>query len=107
MSALSNKTGLVTSSGQGIGRAIALSFAREGAKSIRINAVSPGVILTPGLERYFEEQPDKAERLRKKSVMNRLGSPEEIADAVSFLSSDRASFITGQILSVDGGGSVC
>jgi 2,5-dichloro-2,5-cyclohexadiene-1,4-diol dehydrogenase 1 len=98
---------LVTGSGQGIGRAIALSFAREGAKSIRINAVSPGVILTPGLERYFEEQPDKAERLRKKSVMNRLGSPEEIADAVSFLSSDRASFITGQILSVDGGSSVC
>jgi 2,5-dichloro-2,5-cyclohexadiene-1,4-diol dehydrogenase 1 len=107
ISALSNKIGLVTGSGQGIGRAIALSFAREGAKSIRINAVSPGVILTPGLEQYFEEQPDKAEGLRKKSVMNRLGSPEEIADAVSFLSSDRASFITGQILSVDGGSSVC
>ena len=81
--------------------------AEYGAKGIRINAVSPGVILTPGLEQYFEEQPDKAEGLRKKSVMNRLGSPEEIADAVSFLSSDRASFITGQILSVDGGGSVC
>jgi len=68
--------------------------------------VSPGVILTPGLEQYFEEQPDKEDGLRKKSVMNRLGAPEEIADAVSFLSSDRASFITGQILSVDGGGSV-
>ena len=80
--------------------------AEYGAKGIRINAVSPGVILTPGLEQYFEEQPDKAEGLRKKSVMNRLGAPEEIADAVSFLSSDRASFITGQILSVDGGGSV-
>ena len=107
MSALSNKTGLVTASGQGIGRAIALSFAREGANSIRINAESPGVILTPGLEQYFEEQPDKAEGLRKRSVMNRLGAPEKIADAVSFLSRDRASFITGQILSVDGGGSVC
>ncbi|MDE0929466.1 MAG: SDR family oxidoreductase [Halioglobus sp.] len=80
--------------------------AEYGSKGIRINAVSPGVILTPGLEQYFEEQPDKAEGLRKKSVMNRLGAPEEIADAVSFLSSDRASFITGQILSVDGGGSV-
>ena len=106
MSALSNKIGLVTGSGQGIGRAIALSFAREGAKSIRINAVSPGVILTPGLEQYFEEQPDKEDVLRQKSIMNRLGAPEEIADAVSFLSSDRASFITGQVLSVDGGGSV-
>lgn len=80
--------------------------AEYGSKGIRINAVSPGVILTPGLEQYFEEQPDKAQGLRKKSVMNRLGAPEEIADAVSFLSSDRASFITGQILSVDGGGSV-
>ena len=68
--------------------------------------MSPGVILTPGLEQYFEEQPDKEDGLRKKSVMNRLGALEEIADAVSFLSSDRASFITGQILSVDGGGSV-
>ena len=80
--------------------------AEYGAKGLRINAVSPGVILTPGLEQYFEEQPDKAEGLKKKSVMNRLGAPEEIAEAVSFLSSDRASFITGQILSVDGGGSV-
>ena len=80
--------------------------AEYGSKGIRINAVSPGVILTPGLEQYFEEQPDKAEGLKKKSVMNRVGAPEEIADAVSFLSSDRASFITGQILSVDGGGSV-
>ena len=40
------------------------------------------------------------------SVMNRLGEPEEIAEAVTFLSSDRASFITGQLLSVDGGGAV-
>jgi 2,5-dichloro-2,5-cyclohexadiene-1,4-diol dehydrogenase 1 len=39
-------------------------------------------------------------------VLNRLGEPQEIADAVCFLSSDRASFITGQILSVDGGGAV-
>lgn len=80
--------------------------AEYGAKGIRINAVSPGVVLTPGLEQYFEEEPGKEEGLRKKSVMNRLGEPEEIADAVSFLSSDRASFITGQILSVDGGGSL-
>ena len=80
--------------------------AEYGAKGIRINAVSPGVVLTPGLEQYFEEEPGKEEGLRKKFVMNRLGEPEEIADAVSFLSSDRASFITGQILSVDGGGSL-
>jgi len=82
------------------------SAAEYGAQGIRINAVSPGVIRTPGLERYFEEQPEKAEGLRRKAVLNRLGEPAEIAEAVSFLSSDRASFITGQILSVDGGGAV-
>ncbi|MEZ5501881.1 MAG: glucose 1-dehydrogenase [Halioglobus sp.] len=80
--------------------------AEYGALGIRINAVSPGVIRTPGVEKYFEEQPQMAEGLRRAAVMNRLGEPEEIAEAVSFLSSDRASFITGQILSVDGGGAV-
>ncbi len=80
--------------------------AEYGGQGIRINAVSPGVIRTPGVERYFEEQPKIAEGLKKSAVMNRLGEPEEIAEAVTFLSSDRASFITGQVLSVDGGGSV-
>jgi NAD(P)-dependent dehydrogenase (short-subunit alcohol dehydrogenase family) len=82
------------------------SAAEYGARGIRINAVSPGVIRTEGLEKYFAEQPDKEEGLRRAAVMNRLGEPAEIAEAVSFLSSDRASFITGQILSVDGGGAV-
>jgi len=82
------------------------SAAEYGAQGIRINAVSPGVIRTPGVEKYFEEQPKIAEGLKKAAVMNRLGEPEEIAEAVAFLSSDRASFITGQLLSVDGGGSV-
>ena len=82
------------------------SAAEYGAQGIRINAVSPGVIRTPGVEKYFAEQPKIAEGLKKAAVMNRLGEPEEIAEAVTFLSSDRASFITGQILSVDGGGAV-
>ena len=82
------------------------SAAEYGAQGIRINAVSPGVIRTPGVEKYFEEQPEIAEGLKKAAVMNRLGEPEEIAEAVTFLSSDRASFITGQLLSVDGGGAV-
>jgi len=82
------------------------SAAEYGALGIRINAVSPGVIRTPGVEQYFAEQPKIAEGLKKAAVMNRLGEPEEIAEAVSFLSSDRASFITGQLLSVDGGGAI-
>jgi len=82
------------------------SAAEYGAQGIRINAVSPGVIRTPGVERYFEEQPKIAEGLKKSAVMGRIGEPEEIAEAVVFLCSDRASFITGQLLSVDGGGAV-
>jgi NAD(P)-dependent dehydrogenase (short-subunit alcohol dehydrogenase family) len=82
------------------------SAAEYGSQGIRINAVSPGVIRTPGVEQYFEEQPKMAEGLKKAAAMNRLGEPEEIAEAVTFLSSDRASFITGQLLSVDGGGAV-
>tara|TARA_R110002073_G_scaffold167152_5_gene323840 strand:+ start:1131 stop:1889 length:759 start_codon:yes stop_codon:yes gene_type:complete len=82
------------------------SAAEYGGQGIRINAVSPGVIRTPGVEKYFEEQPKMAEQLKKNSVLNRLGEPEEIAEAVAFLCSDRASFITGQLLSVDGGGAI-
>ena len=80
--------------------------AEYGHKGIRINAVSPGVIRTPGVEKYFEEQPKIAEGLKQSAVMGRLGEPSEIAEAVCFFASDRASFITGQLLSVDGGGAI-
>ncbi|MBT8138778.1 MAG: glucose 1-dehydrogenase [Gammaproteobacteria bacterium] len=82
------------------------SAAEYGGEGIRINAVSPGVIRTPGVEQYFKEQPEIAEGLKRAAAMNRLGEPNEIAEAVVFLCSDRASFITGQLLSVDGGGAV-
>jgi NAD(P)-dependent dehydrogenase (short-subunit alcohol dehydrogenase family) len=82
------------------------SAAEYGGKGIRINAVSPGVIRTPGIEQYFQEHPKMKASLERSAVMNRLGEPEEIAEAVIFLCSERASFITGQLLSVDGGGAV-
>jgi len=82
------------------------SAAEYGNQGIRINAISPGVIRTPGLESYFVEQPQMKEGLERAAVMNRLGEPEEIAEAVVFLLSERASFITGQLLSVDGGGAI-
>jgi 2,5-dichloro-2,5-cyclohexadiene-1,4-diol dehydrogenase 1 len=82
------------------------SAAEYGGEGIRINAVSPGVIRTPGIEQYFEEQPQVKEHLESRAVLNRLGEPEEIAEAVIFLCSDRASYITGQLLSVDGGAAV-
>lgn len=82
------------------------SAAEYGDQGIRINAVSPGVIRTPGIENYFKEFPEKADALKAKAALKRLGEPDEIAEAVTFLASDRASFITGQLLSVDGGGAI-
>ena len=79
------------------------SAAEYGAKGIRINAVSPGVIRTPGVEKYFEEQPKIAEGLKKSAVMNRLGEPEEIAEAVTFLCTPGAAGVQGRILRVCGG----
>ena len=76
------------------------------AAGVRVNAVSPGVTRTPGLERYFAERPELAERMRRASAIPRLAEPEDIAEAVVFLCSDRASYITGQLLSVDGGAAV-
>ncbi len=82
------------------------SAAEYGAQGIRINAVAPGIVTTPQMEIYFQEQPKIADRMKKSAAMLRFGEPAEVAEAVSFLSSDRASYITGQLISVDGGQAV-
>ncbi len=77
------------------------SLAKElGPRSITVNAVAPGFIPT-------DLTADLPEELRQKAIeltpLRRMGQPEEIAYAVAFLASDKASFITGEILTVDGG----
>lgn len=77
-----------------------------GAQGVRINAVVPGNILFPGgtWEQKLQERKEFFEQyIRTEVSMQRFGKPEEIADAVVFLASERASFITGACLVVDGG----
>ena len=83
------------------------SVAKELARqNIRVNAVSPGTINTPGVKKYFEQEPNAKDMLERSSLLRRIGEPEEIGELVSFLLSDRSSYITGQIISVDGGSSI-
>jgi NAD(P)-dependent dehydrogenase (short-subunit alcohol dehydrogenase family) len=74
---------------------------------IRVNAVAPGTIMTPMNERIFADLPDGGAALREKwnraHPIGRFGQPAEVADAVLYLASDAASFVTGEILRVDGG----
>ena len=77
----------------------AKEFARKGA-AVRANAVAPGFINTP----MIETVPEKViEGIKAKTPLKRLGEPQEIANLVLFLSSDLASYITGQVVRCDGG----
>jgi NAD(P)-dependent dehydrogenase (short-subunit alcohol dehydrogenase family) len=75
-------------------------------KGIRVNAVSPGGIETPAIARYFRKFPDVHKRTVDSHAMRRLGTPEELAEAVVWLASARSSYVTGANLLVDGGSSV-
>ncbi|WP_405357083.1 elongation factor P 5-aminopentanone reductase [Ruminococcus sp.] len=77
------------------------ALAKEvGPSGVRVNAVSPGVVMTDMMAGFSE---DDVAALKDETPLTSLGSPENIADAVLFLASEKARFITGQVLSVNGG----
>jgi NAD(P)-dependent dehydrogenase (short-subunit alcohol dehydrogenase family) len=84
----------------GLTKTAALEYAEAG---IRVNAVCPGVIDTEMVERFTGGQPDAEAAMLATEPVGRLGRPEEIADAVVWLCSERSSFTTGQAIAIDGG----
>jgi NAD(P)-dependent dehydrogenase (short-subunit alcohol dehydrogenase family) len=81
-------------------RALAVDHVADG---IRVNAVCPGTVDSPWVRRLVEDAGESLEALRARQPMGRLGLPEEIADAVAYLASDAAAFVTGTTLVIDGG----
>lgn len=81
-------------------RALAVDHVADG---IRVNAVCPGTVDSPWVRRLVEEAGESLEDLRARQPMRRLGLPGEIADAVAYLASDAAAFVTGTTLVIDGG----
>jgi NAD(P)-dependent dehydrogenase (short-subunit alcohol dehydrogenase family) len=84
----------------GLTRSFALSYAQQ---AIRVNAVCPGHTETPMVASVFAARPDEEQRLRAAYPVGRLGQADEIAEAITWLCSDAASFVTGVALPVDGG----
>lgn len=107
-------TGVVGSPGQvaysstkGAIIAMTKSAAKElSPMGIRVNAVAPGIIETERFKELYESDGDKIDQRISRIALGRLGTPQDVANAVSFLASDRASYISGHILGVDGCASI-
>ena len=87
----------------GLTKAAALDYAPS---NIRVNAVCPGIIDTPMMDRFTGGTPEGRERVIAQEPVGRMGKPEEIAAAVLWLCSDAAAFVVGHALVIDGGQTV-
>lgn len=107
-------TGVVGSPGQvaySSTKGAIISITKSAAKElspmqIRVNAVAPGIIETERFKDLYESDGEKIDNRISRIALGRLGSPQDVANAVAFLASDRASYISGQILGVDGCASI-
>jgi NAD(P)-dependent dehydrogenase (short-subunit alcohol dehydrogenase family) len=81
-------------------RALAVDHAADG---IRVNCVCPGTIDTPWIDRVVDELGESRDALVARQPLGRMGTAEEVAEAVAYLASERAAFSTGSLLVVDGG----
>lgn len=87
--------------------ALTKSAAKELAPvGIRVNAVAPGIVKTERFAELYETSGGKIDQRIDRIALGRLGTPQDVANAVAFLASDRASYISGQILGVDGCASI-
>lgn len=76
---------------------------RYGPNGLRSNTICPGAILTPMIEHLYRNEPERQTRMEDKTPLRRLGTPADIANAVSWLLSEDSSFVTGVDLVIDGG----
>jgi NAD(P)-dependent dehydrogenase (short-subunit alcohol dehydrogenase family) len=81
-------------------RAAAVEYGREG---IRVNAIAPGATMTDMMAAWQQREPGVVEQLGSLAALGRVGQPGEVAEAAAWLLSDRASYVTGMTLGVDGG----
>lgn len=95
------------SSTKGAVIALTKSAAKElSPLQIRVNAVAPGIIKTERFAELYEADGEKIDQRISRIALGRLGTPQDVANAVAFLASDRASYISGQVLGVDGCASI-
>ena len=84
-------------------RSLAVSLAPE---RVRVNAVAFGSVMSASLQDYLRENPDHRDAILSATPQGRIAGPKEVAEAVQFLASDSSAFVTGEILTVDGGRSL-